>query len=98
MQKSDSQKLWEAIESVHSVNPPTAIPNANDPESPKSKLSDAIKSNPTATCTIDKWKGSRDWAVWLNVPNSEPELVCVTVYKRGADTVKALVEYVIKKH
>lgn len=28
--------------------------------------------------------GARNWAVWLELPGGERELVAVTVYKRGA--------------
>ena len=48
------------------------------------------------TTQIEKW-GNRNWAVWLILPDGEKELVCVTVYKKGALTVQitinSLIEY-----
>lgn len=45
---------------------------------------------------IEKY-GDRNWAVWLELPGGERELVAVTVYKRGAVSVLAMAEALIKR-
>ena len=41
--------------------------------------------------------GSRNWAVWLKLKDGSNELVCVTVYKRGAESVLAMAETLIRR-
>jgi hypothetical protein len=41
--------------------------------------------------------GGRNWAVWLETPGNEPELVAVTLYKRGAESVLAMAEALIRR-
>ncbi|MFA5158565.1 MAG: hypothetical protein WC451_05285 [Patescibacteria group bacterium] len=45
--------------------------------------------------TMEKY-GSRNWSVWLILPDGERELVAVTVYKRGAESVLAMVNALIR--
>jgi hypothetical protein len=45
--------------------------------------------------TIIEKYGSRNWAVYLLGPDG-PELVCVTVYKKGAVAVQAVTNALIR--
>ena len=45
---------------------------------------------------IEKY-GNRNWAVWLKTPGQEPKLVAVTLYKRGAKSVLAMAQALIRK-
>jgi len=47
-------------------------------------------------CTIGKYKEGRNWGVWLLTGEKENELIAVTVYKKGAESVKAITDALIK--
>jgi hypothetical protein len=49
------------------------------------------------TATIKKY-GNRNWAVYLILPDKTEELVCVTVYKRGAESVLAMATALIQRN
>jgi hypothetical protein len=46
------------------------------------------------TAEIKKY-GTRNWAVYLILPDKTEELICVTVYKRGAESVLAMANALI---
>jgi len=43
---------------------------------------------------IERYKGGRNWGVWLDT-GAETELVAVVLYKRGAESVRAVLQALI---
>jgi len=48
------------------------------------------------TCYIEKYKGGRNWAVMLKTEEQEDEIIAVVLYKRGAESVKAVTDALIR--
>ena len=60
----------------------------------QNKASECGKQGEIMSTKIEKY-GNRNWAVYLVLPDGEPELVAVTVYKRGAASVEAILKALI---
>jgi hypothetical protein len=51
----------------------------------------------TMKAIMEKY-GNRNWAVWLILPDGDREIVAVTVYKKGAESVLAMANALIQRN